>query len=339
MNKHENAINQITSLVSKDFDSSSIRTRIDSILASMKSITDEEMIRYFPVAAIGCLEKAFRWAIKTLLNQGEPYASNASDLYKEKFSVKEILTIESRVVTTADLVSHLVPFSSLGDIETQMKQLIGRSFLDDIRNATHKWTSYLDEPDENKRILTNADTVIHAIEETFKLRHSFCHEIDFRHRFSSHEIKSLVFCTLQFVDALIDYVEQEVGVSATTQADMNGVAYEDFQLSQEKLNRLVKRIEANVSRANFKSFNAVQKRWEAYAIKEAEFIRKQYGGGTLGIMAYYATHAILIHQRISSIESFIHIELEFPTDEELQKIIDAGTSWQEARDKSLELEL
>jgi hypothetical protein len=99
--------------------------------------SQHELIRYFPVALIACVEGYFRMAIKDLIDAGEPYLSNAekpASSLKLDFSL--LRAVHGKTITVGELVAHGVPLSRLEHIENVLSSLLGIGFLHSLRTTT-----------------------------------------------------------------------------------------------------------------------------------------------------------------------------------------------------------
>jgi hypothetical protein len=88
--------------------------------------SEKEVIRYFPVALIACVEGYFRMAIKDLIDAGEPFLSNAekpASSLKLDFSV--LRAVHGKAITVGELVAHAVPLSRLEHIESALSSVVG----------------------------------------------------------------------------------------------------------------------------------------------------------------------------------------------------------------------
>ena len=125
--------------------------------------------RYIPIRLTACLENYFRFLYTDLINFGEPYRSNAAKLDRVKFSVKDILNLEPNSISTGEFISHLLPLSSLDHINSTMSKLLGQDFLK-ISNETFISRNQFG-------ITTRFSEHIQKVDNIFKMRHLYCHEV------------------------------------------------------------------------------------------------------------------------------------------------------------------
>ena len=288
-----------------------IEDRIESIQRAMETVRDEEIDRYFPIAAIACLEKASRWAIRSLIEHGEPYATRASKILNDKFEIRDVLDIEAKVVSTAEVIAHLVSISSLEQINSHLSTLMDCKFLDSLGGAKRKWSSIDGDRKANHKLLPYPDRAIKAVEIAFRLRHTYCHELDYEFLFNENEIRFVVSRTLNFTSALLEFIGQELNSGAQTQADMNITGSKLLEISEKKLHGLVKRIEKGMAPGRFRQFSSTHKSWQTYANKTARFEADEFKGGTIAPTIFYSTLTSLTEERCSVLENVIRSEIEF----------------------------
>ena len=134
---------------------------------------ESELIRYFPVAIIACVEGYFRLAIKELVDSGEPFLTNAekpTSSLKLDFSL--LRAVHGKTVTVGELVAHSVQLSRLDHIESVLSSLIGKGLLDSLRIITDRWAHEV-KGESASPILSEPDKVFSAVARTFELRHIY----------------------------------------------------------------------------------------------------------------------------------------------------------------------
>jgi hypothetical protein len=130
---------------------------------------EAELIRYFPVALIACVEGYFRMVIKDLIDAGEPYLTNAekpASSLKLDFSL--LRAVHGRTITVGELVAHSVRLSRLEHIETVLSGLLAKGFLNSLCTITDRWAhEIMGKPTEP--ILSEPDKVFADVARTFEL--------------------------------------------------------------------------------------------------------------------------------------------------------------------------
>ncbi|MFL6273610.1 MAG: hypothetical protein ACJ74G_00250 [Blastocatellia bacterium] len=92
-----------------------------------------EMIRYFSVGIVSCLEGYFRLIIRRLIDHGPPYRENAAKLDDLRIDLPTITRMEASKVTVGEIVSHLVKLSSFEDINRHLSTLLMTKYFAALR--------------------------------------------------------------------------------------------------------------------------------------------------------------------------------------------------------------
>ena len=112
-----------------------LRFAYDSILPNQS-----ELLRYFPIALISCVETFFKKAIKELVDYGEPYLSNAQSLMEKGHYNYEILTgLHGQIITIGDLISHHIRINNLTSLISIMSEVMDLKFRDKVATAVDRW--------------------------------------------------------------------------------------------------------------------------------------------------------------------------------------------------------
>ena len=79
-----------------------------------RATTNEELIRYFPIALVACIESYFRTTIKELIDSGDPYVNNAGKLAEKlKFDYDIVKAFQGKKISLGEFVSHMVSINNL----------------------------------------------------------------------------------------------------------------------------------------------------------------------------------------------------------------------------------
>lgn len=136
------------------------------------TIFDVEVIRYFPVSLVACIEGYFRIAIADLINEGSPFIERVARLRNMRISVEAVVAIQSHKTSLGEYVSHFLSLSSLEDINRALSVLLDFDFLDRVLSS--RFDVFKDnEPLELSEV---RGPFVVAIKELFHTRHILCHE-------------------------------------------------------------------------------------------------------------------------------------------------------------------
>jgi hypothetical protein len=92
-----------------------------------------ELLKYFPVAIVACIESYFRLIVKGIINDGERYLLGASKLAeKAKLDFEILKTFHGQRISLGEFVSYIIRISSLDQIDSVMSVLLGTEYLDKL---------------------------------------------------------------------------------------------------------------------------------------------------------------------------------------------------------------
>ncbi len=152
---------------------------------------NKELLRYFPIAVVACMETYFRLAIKKLIDSGEPYLANSQSIMpKANVGFDVLKALHGQSITIGDVISHSIPISSLTHLASHMSKLMGIEFLKEVSLIHSRWAfEVLKQP--KQPILLEADDTLRNVARTFELRHIFCHETASNHEFEAKSVSNL----------------------------------------------------------------------------------------------------------------------------------------------------
>lgn len=128
------------------------------------------MLRCVPIGYIACVEGYFRLLVADLINTKEEYRLNVVNLDNQlKFRADHVLALYDRKVTLGDYIAHLLPFNNLSDIQHNLSALIGKDFLDLLKQSPFGLSG--------KNVEEAVPKFISGVNGLFELRHLFAHEL------------------------------------------------------------------------------------------------------------------------------------------------------------------
>lgn len=179
--------------------------RIDPLLESLDEIkkvkSDEvkyELLRGSIIGIVSCIEGYLRLAIRDIINHGEPFASNAELIQKNR-KIKN-LTIPDDSVTKGDLISHTLSLNKISDIEEILSNLLGIDF----------WPSIQLNPvsDDDMTPLNEFNPeLFDLMEELFSYRHMFAHELATDVYIEFDDVEYLVSSGFLFIHATEEMID------------------------------------------------------------------------------------------------------------------------------------
>lgn len=296
-------------------------SQIESSFESRQALSPE-LLRYFPVGLVACLEGFFRIAIKQIVDRGGVYLDNAEKLFATvKPDFNALKALHGQKITIGELAAHQVPLNRLENIQSHLSTLLGKDFLKELRSVTEP--QWLMEEEAPQPILPEPDTTFASVTRTFELRHIICHELATKFDVSLAELERCVFGTVLFLKAAQAYLEEVLnpGVRGMSLVEMKNVAREKLDSQLQEIDRLNQRLEAlfqiqdkenadmeysvrmNLAEDFVKSAEAWRHYMETWANIEAE---STFGGGTGFGLAYSESASKLAHARIIELTQMLN---------------------------------
>ena len=156
--------------------------------------------RYTPVALVAALESYVRTIIKELVNHGRPFKQNAQGLTEIRLDLPTVLRIQGARISMGEFLSHLLPLSSMDDINRHLSTLIGTDFYVGAKKVV-----FLDDGET----LEQTDPKAWAeLAEVFRLRHIVCHEGVALPGYTLSRARQHYYTLLGFALATDTYVDQ-----------------------------------------------------------------------------------------------------------------------------------
>lgn len=280
-----------------------------------KDDTNEELLKYFPIAMVACIEGYFRLVIKEIIDSGEPYIENASKLVeKGRFNYDVAKAFHGQKISLGEFVSHMVSINNLSGISTNMSALLDVDYFEELSTVHDRWAHEI-HGKPKKPIIENIKDLKQKVAKTFELRHIFCHELANKNSIDRTEIENCFNATLVFIKAADEYHYQKLFPNAPlSQSDMNQQAASDFSNAKKKLETLNAKIAEILPRDRNEEYLETHKLWQIFRDKDAEFHANEYKGGSIWPTIYGSTAAASTEQRVKVIEKYLAILEEFGGD-------------------------
>lgn len=268
--------------------------------------SESELIRYFPVALIACVEGYSRMAIKDLIDTGEPYLSNAekpASSLKLDFSV--LRAVHGKAITVGELVAHAVSLSRLEHIEGVLSSLIGTGFLQALRTTTDRWAHEIRGKPETP-ILAKPDEVFADLARTFELRHIICHEIASAYEIETEEVARCFESCVAFLRAADEFISETIHPGAPlTQTDMNIAAGKSLAEARAQLAQAVTSVQSRLDNAELSAFNESQEKWQLYSDAWAAFVAgERANSGTIWPLIYAGAAEASVENRLKEVNGW-----------------------------------
>lgn len=269
---------------------------------------NKELLRYFPIAVVACMETYFRLAIKQLIDSGEPYLTNSQSIMpKTNVGFDVLKALHGQSITIGDVISHSVSISNLTYLASHMSKLMGFEFLKEVSQIQDRWAiEVLKQP--KRPILPDAYNTFRYVARTFELRHIFCHETASNHEFEAEEIEKCFNNSVLFLKASEELISETIYPNAPlTQTEMNIASAGEYKKEKEHLYLLFSQVESLLSDKQIPKFKEANKAWEAFFEASVEVEGLQYEGGSIRPTIENSAAARLTRERSAQVSKLIDL--------------------------------
>jgi hypothetical protein len=269
-----------------------------------RSTADKELMRYFPVALVACIEAYGRVAIKELVDAGEPYWGRAEKLLSGKLDFSILHAIQGKAVTAGELIAHGVSLSRLDHLDSNLTLLLGKSFLTSLRSVTDRWLEHI--LGTEALMIPNPDQVFAHVIRTFEFRHIICHETAAGYEIPTNEIEECFESCILFLEATVELISQTLYPNAPlTQADMNEEAGGKLEAKRAELEETLMNVRGRAY--DIAALEESQVRWEAYAEAWAHFVVGPRDGSIWPMVHAEAVESVLV-KRIELLQAWRRLD-------------------------------
>ena len=113
------------------------------------------LLEYVPVKIVACLEEGFRQQYKSIIDS--PFyrknLKNIRSLKDTKFDFDIISAFEDNEVSLGDYISYLLPCNGIQDIITNLNELLGVNYIDQLQEFLNQEVEFADIEDHATVIL------------------------------------------------------------------------------------------------------------------------------------------------------------------------------------------
>lgn len=291
-----------------------VRFRLDSIDNSLNQYlnsnnSDNEFLKYVPIAMVACFESFFRSIIKDLIDFGKPYSDNAIKFNQSKnvsFDFEIINAIQTKAVTIGEFISHILHCNNFNDINSNLSKLIDTDFISAIKKFERN--SVFKNRNENSiNFKKNYEKIIPDVIRTFELRHIFCHEIATNLKVEEEEIVKCFRSSRSFLTQVDEYISDLLYPEAPeTQTDMNIKSQENFTLIDNELKELINKVKVCSSEDlifDEELFDKTIIDWQNYRNSMAKLHSIDCRGGTMYPTVYAMELISITQDKIESLKN------------------------------------
>lgn len=289
---------------------SEIFIRLSDLQTAFENVdrSDEEIIKYFPIALVACIESYFRMAIKQLIDIGDPYLTNAKEYFqKSNLSFEILYALHGKTITIGDLVSHSISINNLSQIMSFMEKILDENFKEALSAVKDRWEVEVEKQPE-KPILSDAHETFKFVTRTFELRHIFCHEVAGNHDFDIEEIEKCFDNAVLFLKAVDEYLSQVIHPNfPLTQREMNIESSKEYEEERKKLEFVLSNLDKLLSPEQKKSLSEANEAWKAFLKANLEIEGLPHGKGSIRPMIESLAAARLTRERVHQVSKLVEL--------------------------------
>lgn len=264
----------------------------------------------FIIRLVTMLEVAARAWIATLIDHGDPFLSNAGELFKRsglKIDFSTAQAITGRRISLGDLIAHTISTNGIGDIDRAFTDILGASLKPALATATDPVMKLIGSDEE---ILVPDPSATYAtIQRLFECRHVLVHELPAKSPYEDSEVENFISHVLGFTKAVDSIVGEAIGDTALTQAESNEQAGARATAADERLKAILESLDP---RSVDEELQAVQAAWEQYRRAHADY-RSGINNplpGSMAPMLWSDSYEQTTLQRIEQLEWMLELEAE-----------------------------
>lgn len=264
-----------------------------------RKIIPVQLLNYFPVSIISCLESFLRLSLKEIIDSGDVYLERAGKLSASlKFDFDTIKALQGKHVTLGEFISHSLSMGSIEHINFNFSTLLNLDFMASLRTIEDRWAHEI-EKKPKQAILSNPNKVFSAVTEAFRIRHIICHELPNHDEIKPAQIEESFEGTALFIRASSELISNTLNPNAPlTQTDMNIHAGNDLDAAFKELESANKDLINTLNEEAKKQFLESHELWKASTDAWAAFAADYFIGGSIRPLIYATTAENLVRYRI-----------------------------------------
>lgn len=287
MNKKRDIVSEISETKARHrygYSVSELFDRIEKLEQAFHSAPKEnnELLKYFPVSLVACMEGYFKLAIKELIDSGEPFLSNAEKEFADtKINLAIFKAIHGKKITFGEFISHTLSFSSLEEINKKLSALTNIDFLEKVKTVHNRFDVEVRQLTKVS-IIKDSDRTISNTRKLFEIRHIICHELATEFEITNSDIEEQFKDCLTFLKASEELLTNILYPGRPlTQIDMNKEAERQMIESQEIIDDLMREAQKIIDKKNFQRLSANQKLWDDFSHSWADLNSNNHKDGSI----------------------------------------------------------
>lgn len=266
------SLQQVRTSLNREKCSFEIISELHEIKRIYKNIDNPKLLEYIPIKIVSCFEAFFRWVYKDLMDnpQNRKRFKDIKSLKNINFDFDVLAAFQDNEISLGDYLSYLIPCSKLEDINDTISILLNIDFIKEIKKND------------------SSASLLNSINEIFRLRHAFCHEIPLVDKLDVNKMNQYIDDACKFLESSDNIVREiENPNSPITTLEMIRDSDEKFKILEKKLDDLIQKIRTLDIEGYFISndLDFIDK-WKEYRELRAKSEAKNYEGGTIYSVVY-----------------------------------------------------
>jgi len=268
--------------------------------------TDErELSKYYPIGLIACLEGYIRSQICALIDSGSPYCDNLLHLNGDPNIKIDLSTAVSiyyqRKITLGEFISHLLPLTGVEGINKYMSAVLGFDFLRSLVSAVpYRMDKATGQPIPIGDIIKN-------VEETFRLRHIFAHEVAENQELDPELIKLIIDSVMQFLTATHNLVWPLLDPEAhLSNVEAQNRRAKQLPVLRSEMQRLLRAIRERLGVNQAKHLDRSQRAWNSYFKEFRLAMVEPFLQGTISGFIHIDAEIAALEYRIHDLKRFCY---------------------------------
>jgi len=244
------------------------------VFVSLYKETDEpQKFEYIPVKIVASFQEFFRGIYKEIMDDPK-YRERIKEvkaLKKVDYDFDVLGAFQDNEITLGDYLSYFIPCSNVETIDDTISKLLDIDFLGIIKEKS-----------------SNPSGLLQSINDIFRLRHMYCHEISTSDSLDYDRIMVYINDACDFIALADDIIlEAQFPNSPKTMMEMIKESDEEFKRLDLELNSLIIQIRAlKVDGDLFSNSLDYIEEWEKYRLSKAKSEASVTKGGSIYTLLY-----------------------------------------------------
>lgn len=283
-------LSQLQESLMRRQESRDILFELQNFERALKKTSNSRLFEYVPIKIVACFEDFFREKYKGLIDRAE-FRSKLKEidyLKKQNFDFDILGAFQDNAITLGDYFSYLIPCSKLEDITGTLTKLLGFDFINKMKSKNDA-----------------TETLLKSINEIFRLRHIFCHEVPQIEGITVEKALNLIDSARSFMLIVEKIIDEVLFPNAPqTSIDIENEANRRLKLAEEELDCLIETIKSKdqddyLIVAKFDYMDS----WKKYREERAKSESSYSKGGSLHTFVYISCLESITNAFIKELKS------------------------------------